>query len=110
MDDELPPPHRFAPTQVKARASLEIDLTSREIRTVLWATGFRPDHSWLEIPGARNNATWTTMAAWSPAPPDSTSSASRCSAPRASTYIHGAASDTEAIADHLRCFLGSQRQ
>ena len=29
---------------------------------------------------------------------------------RASTYIHGAATDTEAIADHLRGFLGSQRQ
>ena len=22
------------------------------VRTVVWATGFRPDHSWLAIPGA----------------------------------------------------------
>jgi putative flavoprotein involved in K+ transport len=25
-------------------------LQSGEIRTVLWATGFRPDYSWLEVP------------------------------------------------------------
>ena len=29
---------------------------------------------------------------------------------RASTYIHGAADDTEAIAAHLRCFLGNRRE
>src|SRR5580693_2325886 len=48
--DELPPPHRFGPTRVDPRTPLELDLTSGEITTVLWATGFRPDHSWLDIP------------------------------------------------------------
>ena len=27
-----------------------MDLTSSKIRTILWATGFRPDHSWLDLP------------------------------------------------------------
>jgi putative flavoprotein involved in K+ transport len=29
---------------------MELDLRSGEIRTILWATGFRPDHSWLDVP------------------------------------------------------------
>lgn len=27
-----------------------MDLRSGEIRTIIWATGFRPDYSWLEVP------------------------------------------------------------
>ena len=81
LDDELPPPHRFAPTRVDPRTLLELDLTSGEITTVLWATGFRPDFSWLDIPALTATATSATTAASSPAPPDSTSSACQCSAP-----------------------------
>ena len=44
------PPRRFAPTVVPAAAPLTIDLCSGEIRTILWATGFRPDLSWLDVP------------------------------------------------------------
>ena len=29
---------------------LGMDLNSGEIQTVVWATGFRPDHSWLDLP------------------------------------------------------------
>ena len=29
---------------------LELDLTSGEIKTIIWATGFRPDYSWLDVP------------------------------------------------------------
>src|SRR6202167_2425229 len=50
LDDDLPPSHRFAPTRVDPRTPLELDLTSGEVTTVLWATGFPPDHSWLDIP------------------------------------------------------------
>jgi putative flavoprotein involved in K+ transport len=41
---------RPEPTRVPARPTLELDLTSGEIRTIVWATGFRPDHSWLHVP------------------------------------------------------------
>jgi hypothetical protein len=50
LDGVLPPPHRFEPTRVDTRAPLELDLSGGEIATVLWATGFRADHSWLDIP------------------------------------------------------------
>jgi putative flavoprotein involved in K+ transport len=49
MDDEVPPPHRFAPTVVPESPPLGLDLTSGEIQTIIWATGFRPDYSWLDV-------------------------------------------------------------
>ena len=29
---------------------LQLDLNSGEVKTVIWATGFRPDYSWLDVP------------------------------------------------------------
>jgi len=50
LDDEVSPPHRFEPTRVEPSPPLGMDLTSGDIRTIVWATGFRPDHSWLDVP------------------------------------------------------------
>jgi putative flavoprotein involved in K+ transport len=50
LDDEVDAPHRFDPTAVDASPPLGIDLASGEIRTIIWATGFRPDYSWLDAP------------------------------------------------------------
>jgi putative flavoprotein involved in K+ transport len=49
LDDTVPPPHRFAPTNVPDPPRLDLDLARGEIRTILWATGFRPDYSWLDV-------------------------------------------------------------
>jgi putative flavoprotein involved in K+ transport len=49
LDDSVPPPHRFAPTEVDDSPVLGLDLASGEIGTIVWATGFRPDYSWLDI-------------------------------------------------------------
>ena len=43
-------PERLAPTQVRGSPRLQIDLSSGEIRSIVWATGFRPDYRWLEVP------------------------------------------------------------
>ena len=50
LDDEVDPPHRFASTEVDASPPLGMDLTSGEIKTIIWATGFRPDYSYLDVP------------------------------------------------------------
>jgi putative flavoprotein involved in K+ transport len=50
LDREVPPPERFEPTRIEASPPLSLDLARAGIRTVLWATGFRPDYSWLEVP------------------------------------------------------------
>jgi putative flavoprotein involved in K+ transport len=46
----LPPSERFEPTRVPATPRLSLDLHSGRTATVLWATGFRPDHSWIDLP------------------------------------------------------------
>ena len=50
LDGDTDPPHRFEPTRVECTPPLALDLTNGEIRTVIWATGFRPDYSWLAVP------------------------------------------------------------
>ena len=49
-DDQVEDPERFPPTRVDAAPPLGIDLTNGKIRTIIWATGFRPDYSWLDLP------------------------------------------------------------
>ena len=105
LDDEFPPPHRFPSTRADPRTPLELDLTSGQITTVLWATGFRPDHSWLEIPvrdragrirhdGGVFGATGLYVLGL------------LVLRTRASTYVHGTATDTDALAGHLHAYLG----
>jgi putative flavoprotein involved in K+ transport len=48
VDGTVEPPHRFAATAVEDSPPLALDLAG--IRTVIWATGFRPDYSWLQVP------------------------------------------------------------
>lgn len=48
--EALPAPERPPPTRLPARPCLGLDLADGEIQTVLWATGFRPDFSWLRVP------------------------------------------------------------
>ena len=43
-------PERFEPTRVPASSRLQLDLRSGAIRSVVWATGFRPDYRWLRVP------------------------------------------------------------
>jgi len=110
LDDDLPPPHRFAPTRVDPRTPLELDLTSGEVTTVLWATGFRPDHSWLDIPvrdrtgHIRHDGGIVTGA------PGLYVLGMPMLRTRASTYIPGAAADSGALAGHLHSFLSSRRR
>lgn len=49
-DDQVAPPHRFEPTRIDASPLLSMDLVRSGIRSIIWATGFRPDFSWLDVP------------------------------------------------------------
>ena len=50
LDADVEPPHRLDSTRVDESPPLGLDLASGEIRTIIWATGYRPDYSWLEVP------------------------------------------------------------
>ncbi|MGI9477504.1 MAG: NAD(P)-binding domain-containing protein [Hyphomicrobiaceae bacterium] len=49
LDAQVPAAHRFPPTQVPDKAPLSIDLAAEGIQSIVWATGYRPDYSWLEV-------------------------------------------------------------
>ena len=50
FDSAVGPPHRLPPTRVEPAPPLAMELASGEIKTIIWATGYRPDYSWLEVP------------------------------------------------------------
>ena len=47
---QIAPPSRPVPTRLQGPPRLDMDLASGEIDTVIWATGYRPDYSWLGLP------------------------------------------------------------
>jgi putative flavoprotein involved in K+ transport len=49
LDPEIDAGQRFAPTSVAAAPRLGAEL-GREVRTIVWATGYRPDFGWLDLP------------------------------------------------------------
>jgi putative flavoprotein involved in K+ transport len=49
-DAEFGPPERLEPTRAPESSRLQLDLGSGEIRSVVWATGFRPEYSYLGVP------------------------------------------------------------
>jgi putative flavoprotein involved in K+ transport len=50
INGDTDPPHRFEPTRLPHAPPLGLDLRSGEIKTIIWATGFRPDYSWIDVP------------------------------------------------------------
>lgn len=49
-EGDVAEPERFEPTRVPASSRLQLDLRSGAIRSIVWATGFRPDYGWLHLP------------------------------------------------------------
>jgi putative flavoprotein involved in K+ transport len=49
-DAEFEPPERPVPTLAPQASRLQLELGSGEIRAIVWATGFRPDYGWLDVP------------------------------------------------------------
>lgn len=50
LDDTVAPPDRLPPTRVEEAPPLGMDLVKTGIRTIIWASGYRPDYSWLALP------------------------------------------------------------
>lgn len=49
LDADVGPVQRHRPIELPARSRLERNLGG-DVRSVVWATGFRPEHSWLDLP------------------------------------------------------------
>jgi putative flavoprotein involved in K+ transport len=103
--DVVEPPHRFEPTSVASAPTVEIDLRRDGIGTIVWATGYRPDYSWLDVPvldrkgrirhdgGVVRNAPGMYVLGES------------LLRTRRSSYIAGADQDSRELANHLHDHL-----
>lgn len=88
------------PTRVPT-PPLELDLRSGEIRSVVWATGVRPDHSSLDVPGIVNGSGRLKHDGGVTAWPGLYVMGLPVLRRRRSTFIDGAAADAADLADHL---------
>jgi len=97
-------PERFEPTRTPASSRLSLDLASGEVRSIIWATGFHPDYSWLHVPVVDRKGHLRHEGGVVDAP-----GLYAIGLPvlrrRKSTFIHGAEDDARDIVAHLAGYL-----
>jgi putative flavoprotein involved in K+ transport len=103
-DAEVDPPERFAPTHAPDSARWQLDLRSGEIAAIVWATGFRPDYGWLDVPvvDAKGRLHHEGGVLDSPGLYALGLPVLRR---RRSTFIHGIEDDAREVIDHLAHYL-----
>jgi putative flavoprotein involved in K+ transport len=107
-DGEVGPPERFEPTRVPSSTRLQLDLGSGEIRAIVWATGFRPDYGWLDVPvvdakGRLNHDGGVVDS------PGLYALGLPVLRRRKSTFIYGIEDDAREVIDHLARYLARSR-
>jgi putative flavoprotein involved in K+ transport len=107
-DAEAGPAERFAPTRVPESTRLQLDLRSGEIRSIVWATGFRPDYRWLDVPvvGTKGQLRHDGGVVDSPGLYALGLPVLRR---RKSTFIYGIEDDARDVIDHLTQYLAVSR-
>jgi putative flavoprotein involved in K+ transport len=104
---DVAPPERFEPTRALDSSRLELNLASGEIRSIIWATGFRPDYSWLDVPVLDRKGRLRHDGGVVDAP-----GLYAVGLPvlrrRKSTFILGAEDDARDLAEHLAGYLDRQ--
>ena len=84
---------------------VRIDLGSGEIRTILWATGFRPDYSWLHVSVVDAKGNLRHDGGVVSASPGMVVLGLPVLRRRKSSFIYGAEDDARELVDHLARFL-----
>ena len=108
QDSEFDRPERFEPTRVPASSRLQIDLRSGEIRSIVWATGFRPDYSWLHVPVVDEKG-FLRHEGGIVESPGLYALGLPVLRRRKSTFIHGIEDDARDVTDHLAGYLAGAR-
>lgn len=111
--DDADPPHRFEPTRIPSTRMLDIDLRAGDIGTIIWATGYRPDHPWLDIPVLDRKGRIRHDGGIVTDSPGTYLLGANLLRRRRSSYINGAEADTADLADqlhgHLNTLIGCAR-
>jgi len=105
-DADVRPGERFEPTRPPASSRLDLPLATGEIRSIIWATGFRPDYSWLHVPVVDPKGYLRHDGGVVDAP-----GLYAIGLPvlrrRKSTFIHGAEDDARDLIEHLAAYLAN---
>jgi len=103
-DADVAAPERFEPTRVPESSPLQLDLCDGRIRSVVWATGYRPDYRWLEVPVLDDKGHLRHDGGVVESP-----GLYALGLPvlrrRKSTFIHGIEDDARDVIDHLSAYL-----
>ena len=107
-DLDVGPIERFEPTRMPAKSRLDLDLEGGEIKSIVWATGFHPDYSWLNLPVIDRKGHLIHDGGVVAAP-----GVYALGLPilrrRKSTFIHGAEDDARDVVDHLVGYLAKPK-
>ena len=105
--DEFEPPHRFEPTRVADSPPLTLDLASEGVRTVIWSTGYEPDHSWVDLPVFDRKGRLRHDGGVVTGAPGVYRIGLNFLRRRKSSFIHGTADDARDLTDHLAKHIGA---
>jgi putative flavoprotein involved in K+ transport len=96
---------RPAPTRIDTDPRLAIDLVAEGYETVVWATGFRADYSWLHLPVCDRKGEIRHDGGVVGSAPGVYRVGLNFLRRRKSSFIHGAEDDAVDIAEHLTDYL-----
>jgi putative flavoprotein involved in K+ transport len=105
LDAEVGPAERFEPTAIPGAPRLSLDLRSGEIRSIVWATGFRPDYRWLAVPVLNHKGELRHDGGVVVDAPGMYAIGLPVLRRRRSTFILGAEDDARDLAGHLMRYL-----
>jgi putative flavoprotein involved in K+ transport len=104
LQAQVPAARRYPGTRVDHGAPLLLDLQKNKVKTILWATGYRPDYSWLKLPvfdhkgRIRHSGGIVDL-------PGIYLLGTPLLRRRKSSFIHGAADDARDLSEHLVSYL-----
>lgn len=108
---DLTESEHHAPTRVPDPPQLSLNIEKQNIRTIVWATGFRPDYSWLHLPVLngkgkliQHNGVVGNQQSNTPGLYAMGLSFMRH---RKSSFIYGASDDANAIANEIDTYLNT---
>jgi len=97
-------PERFEPTRVPSSSRLQLDLRTGAVRSIVWATGFRPDYRWLHVPVVDEKG-YLRHEGGVVDSPGMYALGLPVLRRRKSSFIHGIEDDARELIEHLSGFL-----
>jgi putative flavoprotein involved in K+ transport len=97
------------PTRVPDKPRTTLDLNTGEIHTIVWATGYRPDYSWMKAPVLDHKGCIKHDAGVVRAPGMYVMGLNFLRR-RKSSFMHGAVDDAADLSEHLATYLAAATQ